>query len=58
VLTRFATELGFGTFVLAAEPDAATLTTFIEEVAPRVRERVADRRASSTTPARPPEQGE
>jgi alkanesulfonate monooxygenase SsuD/methylene tetrahydromethanopterin reductase-like flavin-dependent oxidoreductase (luciferase family) len=47
VLTRFATELGFGTFVLAAEPDAATLTTFIEDVAPQVRERVAERRASS-----------
>ena len=45
VLTDFATELGFGTFVLAAEPDAATLTSFIEEVAPAVRERVAERRA-------------
>ena len=46
VLTHFATELGFGTFVLAGEADAATLTTFIEDVAPHVRERVAERRAS------------
>jgi hypothetical protein len=39
VLTRFATDLGFGTFVLVAEPDGATLTSFIEDVAPQVRER-------------------
>lgn len=45
VLTRFATDLGFGTFVLVAEPDAATLTSFIEDVAPQVRERVAEARA-------------
>jgi alkanesulfonate monooxygenase SsuD/methylene tetrahydromethanopterin reductase-like flavin-dependent oxidoreductase (luciferase family) len=45
VLTRFATDLGFGTFVLAAEPDPQTLATFIEDVAPRVRERVAEQRA-------------
>ena len=39
VLMRFATDLGFGTFVLVAEPDGATLTSFIEDVAPQVRER-------------------
>ena len=55
LLTRFATDLGFGTFVLAAEPDAATLTTFIEDVAPQVRERVAERRAASPEPAVPVE---
>jgi alkanesulfonate monooxygenase SsuD/methylene tetrahydromethanopterin reductase-like flavin-dependent oxidoreductase (luciferase family) len=46
VLTHFATDLGFSTFMLAAPPDPATLTTFIEEVAPAVREQVAARRAS------------
>jgi alkanesulfonate monooxygenase SsuD/methylene tetrahydromethanopterin reductase-like flavin-dependent oxidoreductase (luciferase family) len=56
VLTHLAADLGFGTFVLAAEPDPATLTTFIEDVAPQVRERVAERRASSLT-AVPLEQG-
>jgi alkanesulfonate monooxygenase SsuD/methylene tetrahydromethanopterin reductase-like flavin-dependent oxidoreductase (luciferase family) len=44
VLTHFATDLGFGTFVLVGESDAATLSTFIEDVAPQVRERVAERR--------------
>jgi alkanesulfonate monooxygenase SsuD/methylene tetrahydromethanopterin reductase-like flavin-dependent oxidoreductase (luciferase family) len=47
VLTHFALELGFSTFVLAAPPDPHTLTTFIEDVAPGVRERVAEGRASS-----------
>jgi alkanesulfonate monooxygenase SsuD/methylene tetrahydromethanopterin reductase-like flavin-dependent oxidoreductase (luciferase family) len=46
VLTHFATDLGFSTFMLAAPPDPQTLTTFIEDVAPPVRERVAARRAS------------
>jgi alkanesulfonate monooxygenase SsuD/methylene tetrahydromethanopterin reductase-like flavin-dependent oxidoreductase (luciferase family) len=58
VLTRFATDLGFGTFVLVAEPDAATLNTFIEDVAPQVRERVAERRASSPVLAGPSEHSE
>jgi alkanesulfonate monooxygenase SsuD/methylene tetrahydromethanopterin reductase-like flavin-dependent oxidoreductase (luciferase family) len=40
VLTHFALDLGFGTLVLATPPDPGTLRTFIEEVAPRVRERV------------------
>jgi alkanesulfonate monooxygenase SsuD/methylene tetrahydromethanopterin reductase-like flavin-dependent oxidoreductase (luciferase family) len=46
VLAHFATDLGFSTFMLAAPPDPQTLTTFIEDVAPAVRERVAARRAS------------
>ena len=46
VLTHLALDLGFGTFVLAAPPDPEALTTFIEEVAPKVRERVAERRAA------------
>lgn len=46
-LTHFATDLGFGTFVLAAPPDPETLTTFIEAVAPKVREGVAERRAGA-----------
>lgn len=41
VLTHFALDLGFSTFVLWSQPDDATLRTFIEEVAPAVRERVA-----------------
>jgi hypothetical protein len=48
-LTHFATDLGIGTFVLAAEPERSALTTFIEDVAPRVRERVAEQRALSPT---------
>jgi alkanesulfonate monooxygenase SsuD/methylene tetrahydromethanopterin reductase-like flavin-dependent oxidoreductase (luciferase family) len=45
VLTHFALDLGFGTFVLIAPPDPEVLRTFIEDVAPRVRERVAARRS-------------
>jgi alkanesulfonate monooxygenase SsuD/methylene tetrahydromethanopterin reductase-like flavin-dependent oxidoreductase (luciferase family) len=45
VLTHFAVDLGFGTFVLIAPPDPEVLRTFIEDVAPRVRERVAAARA-------------
>jgi alkanesulfonate monooxygenase SsuD/methylene tetrahydromethanopterin reductase-like flavin-dependent oxidoreductase (luciferase family) len=48
VLTRFALDIGFSTFVLVAPPDPDTLITFIEDVAPKVRERVAERRASSS----------
>jgi alkanesulfonate monooxygenase SsuD/methylene tetrahydromethanopterin reductase-like flavin-dependent oxidoreductase (luciferase family) len=54
VLTHFALDFGFSTFTLVAPPDPATLTTFIDDVAPQVRERVTERRASlspaSTTP--------
>jgi alkanesulfonate monooxygenase SsuD/methylene tetrahydromethanopterin reductase-like flavin-dependent oxidoreductase (luciferase family) len=45
VLTHLALDLGFGTFVLMGEPDPEMLRTFIEDVAPRVRERVATARA-------------
>ena len=48
VLTHFATDLGFTTFVLAAPPDPRTLTEFIQDVAPIVRERVAERRTRSS----------
>ena len=44
VLTHFALDLGFATFVLVAPPDPRTLSAFIEDVAPRVRDRVAERR--------------
>jgi alkanesulfonate monooxygenase SsuD/methylene tetrahydromethanopterin reductase-like flavin-dependent oxidoreductase (luciferase family) len=49
VLTHLSLDLGFDTFVLAAPADRTTLRTFIEDVAPRVRERVAAARAR--TPA-------
>ena len=45
VLSHFAVDLGFGTFLLIAPPDPDTLRTFIEDVAPLVRERVATARA-------------
>jgi hypothetical protein len=45
VLTHLALDLGFGTFVLMGEPDPQMLRTFIEDVAPRVRERVETARA-------------
>jgi alkanesulfonate monooxygenase SsuD/methylene tetrahydromethanopterin reductase-like flavin-dependent oxidoreductase (luciferase family) len=44
VLAHLALDLGFGTFLLIAPPDPDTLRTFIEEVAPQVRERVATAR--------------
>jgi alkanesulfonate monooxygenase SsuD/methylene tetrahydromethanopterin reductase-like flavin-dependent oxidoreductase (luciferase family) len=48
VLAHFALDVGFGTFVLTAPPDPETLRTFIEDVAPRVRERVAAGRAAAS----------
>ena len=51
VLTHFAVDLGFGTFLLIAPPDPETLRTFIEDVAPQVRERVAAARAQVTSGA-------
>ena len=45
VLTHLAVDLGFGTFLLIAPPDPDTLRTFIQDVAPQVRERVATARA-------------
>lgn len=53
-------EFGYflvGAFTLATPPDPDTLTTFIADVAPRVRERVAERRASSPVAAFSPERG-
>jgi alkanesulfonate monooxygenase SsuD/methylene tetrahydromethanopterin reductase-like flavin-dependent oxidoreductase (luciferase family) len=47
VLTHLALDLGFGTFILTAPPEPDTLRTFIDEVAPQVRERVATARASA-----------
>ncbi len=49
VLTHFALDLGFGTFLLIAPPDPDTLQTFIEDVAPQVRERVSTARANATS---------
>ncbi|MBA3378711.1 MAG: LLM class flavin-dependent oxidoreductase [Chloroflexia bacterium] len=44
VLTHFALDFGFSTFVLGADPDQRTLQTFIDEVAPAVKQRVAGAR--------------
>lgn len=46
VLTRLATEYGFSTFILWGVPTAPKLRMFIEEIAPAVKERVAEIRAS------------
>ena len=51
VLTHFALDVGFATFLLIAPPDPETLRTFIEEVAPQVRERVAAARGQVTSGA-------
>jgi alkanesulfonate monooxygenase SsuD/methylene tetrahydromethanopterin reductase-like flavin-dependent oxidoreductase (luciferase family) len=53
VLTHLALDLGFGTFALIAPPDPETLRTFIEDVAPRVRERVAVARAQARSGSTP-----
>ena len=45
-LTHFALDLGLSTFLLIAPADRATLTPFIEDVAPTVRDEVDTRRAS------------
>jgi alkanesulfonate monooxygenase SsuD/methylene tetrahydromethanopterin reductase-like flavin-dependent oxidoreductase (luciferase family) len=45
VLTHLALDLGFDTFVLLGPPDPQMLRTFIADVAPQVRERVATARA-------------
>jgi alkanesulfonate monooxygenase SsuD/methylene tetrahydromethanopterin reductase-like flavin-dependent oxidoreductase (luciferase family) len=45
VLTHLALDLGFGTFVLIGPPDPDVLRTFIEDVAPDVRDRVGAARA-------------
>jgi alkanesulfonate monooxygenase SsuD/methylene tetrahydromethanopterin reductase-like flavin-dependent oxidoreductase (luciferase family) len=46
-LTHLALDIGFSTFVLTAPPDPDTIGTFIEDVAPQVRERVAEARADA-----------
>lgn len=46
VLTHLALDIGIGSFVLATDPEPRALTTFIEEIAPKVRERVAERRGA------------
>jgi alkanesulfonate monooxygenase SsuD/methylene tetrahydromethanopterin reductase-like flavin-dependent oxidoreductase (luciferase family) len=48
-LAHFALDLGFGTFILTTPPDPDALRTFIEDVAPQVRERVATARADATS---------
>ena len=47
VLTHLAVDLGFSSFVLWGEPEPSRLRTFVEEIAPAVRERVATRRAAN-----------
>jgi alkanesulfonate monooxygenase SsuD/methylene tetrahydromethanopterin reductase-like flavin-dependent oxidoreductase (luciferase family) len=47
VLAHFALDLGFDTFILAGDNDERTLSTFITEVAPAVRQHVAEARALS-----------
>jgi alkanesulfonate monooxygenase SsuD/methylene tetrahydromethanopterin reductase-like flavin-dependent oxidoreductase (luciferase family) len=49
VLTHLALDLGFGTFILLAPPDPDALRTFIEDVAPEVRERVTAARALASS---------
>lgn len=46
VLTHLTLDFGFSSFVLWAEPDPETLRLFINEVAPVVREEVANRRSN------------
>ena len=52
VLTHLALDHGFATFLLMGPPDARMMRTFIEDVVPRVRERVAAAREGEPTPAR------
>jgi alkanesulfonate monooxygenase SsuD/methylene tetrahydromethanopterin reductase-like flavin-dependent oxidoreductase (luciferase family) len=52
VVTHFALDLGFSTFALIGPRDPETLRTFIEDVAPQVRERVAAARAEATSEQR------
>jgi alkanesulfonate monooxygenase SsuD/methylene tetrahydromethanopterin reductase-like flavin-dependent oxidoreductase (luciferase family) len=45
VLTELSLELGFSDFLLVGPPDPDVLRTFIQDVEPAVRERVAQARA-------------
>jgi alkanesulfonate monooxygenase SsuD/methylene tetrahydromethanopterin reductase-like flavin-dependent oxidoreductase (luciferase family) len=47
VLTHLALDLGFSTFILLGPPDPDVLQTFIDDVAPDVRQRVAAARAQA-----------
>jgi alkanesulfonate monooxygenase SsuD/methylene tetrahydromethanopterin reductase-like flavin-dependent oxidoreductase (luciferase family) len=49
VLTHLALDHGFGTFILLMPPEPEALRTFIEDVAPEVRERVAAARAQASS---------
>jgi hypothetical protein len=49
VLAHLALDHGFGTFALIGQPERQTLRTFIEDVAPQVRERVATARARTAS---------
>jgi alkanesulfonate monooxygenase SsuD/methylene tetrahydromethanopterin reductase-like flavin-dependent oxidoreductase (luciferase family) len=49
VLTHLALDLGFDTFILMMPPDSEALRTFIADVAPEVRERVAAARADASS---------
>jgi alkanesulfonate monooxygenase SsuD/methylene tetrahydromethanopterin reductase-like flavin-dependent oxidoreductase (luciferase family) len=51
VLTHLALDHGLGTFILVGPPDPDMLRTFIEDVAPEVRERVAAARARTASAA-------
>jgi alkanesulfonate monooxygenase SsuD/methylene tetrahydromethanopterin reductase-like flavin-dependent oxidoreductase (luciferase family) len=51
VLAHLALKHGFGTFALIGPPDPEALRTFIEEVAPEVRQLVATARASTASSA-------
>ncbi len=46
MLEHLAADFGFSMFLLVSPPDPHALRTFMGEVAPRVRERVAARRAA------------
>ena len=50
MLAHLALDLGFGTFILLAPPEPDTLRTFIEEVAPEVRQRVEAARLQAGPP--------
>jgi alkanesulfonate monooxygenase SsuD/methylene tetrahydromethanopterin reductase-like flavin-dependent oxidoreductase (luciferase family) len=48
VLTHLAHDLGFSTFIIWGVPTAPRLRMFIQEIAPEVKERVAELRAAGT----------
>jgi alkanesulfonate monooxygenase SsuD/methylene tetrahydromethanopterin reductase-like flavin-dependent oxidoreductase (luciferase family) len=50
VLTHLSLELGFSDFILVAPPDPDALRTFVDDVAPEVRERVSAARTDMASP--------